>query len=138
MRRPQAKPALQPPGDGPVWEDVSKFIPRRGEAGVRAHSRDESGADIVAYDERGHLVGVLSLIFTDDELPSSTIAGQWVVVRDDARRRGWASKLYQYAHSVGIEVESGSDLSLSSGDMTRDGYDFMIGRRAKRSSVQRG
>ena len=50
------------------------------------------------------------------------------------RRRGYATRLYEALESAGIDIELGSDASMKMGTMTRLGYAFMVGRRAKRGS----
>ena len=124
------EPGLYPQADGPLWEDVSKFIRRRGDPGVHLVESDEEGATIVAYNSSRQLVGVL-LVEMSDIVPGE-IAGIWVVVRPDSRRRGWGSRMYQCAIEAGIDIEAGSDFMLTDGTMTPDGYDFQVGRRAKR------
>jgi len=124
-----AEPELYPQTDGPLWEDVSKFIRRHGDPGVRLDETDEVGTTVVAYNSFRELVGVL--LVTMNYTIADEIAGIWVVVRPDSRRAGWGTRMYQCAIEAGIDIEAGSDLMLADGTMTPDGYDFQRGRRAK-------
>ena len=120
---------LYPQSEGPYWDEVPRYFPRRGQPGLHVVRRQADYLALGAYDEQGALVAVLT--FGLDQNFAQPIDTIWLVTRPQARRQGWATKLYRFAAELGFEMEAASDGSLERGEMTPDGYDFMVGRRAK-------
>lgn len=59
-----------------------------------------SAKNIAAYDESGVLVGILSVS------TSAPVGAFKIVVRPDARRQGWGSKLLNKAEEIGLDMVS--------------------------------
>jgi hypothetical protein len=122
--------SLYPQSEGPYWDEVPKYFPRKGKPGLRLVRQKPDYVGMAAYDSAGALVAVLT--FGLDYAFAQPIDTIWLVTRPEARRAGWATKLYAFAQDQGFDMEAASDGSLERGELTPDGYDFMIGRRAKR------
>jgi hypothetical protein len=123
---------LYPQSEGPFWDEVPGRIPDHGDPGVRTVSGRQDQVDIAAYDGDRSLVAVLS--FGVDRSFAQPVSPVWVITRPDALRRGWATRLYAHAERLGFDMEAASDDSLADSLMTPDGYDFMLGRRARRGT----
>lgn len=124
-----SRPVLYPQSDGPWWDEVPAEIPERGMPGVRAVIERDDYVAIAGYEGSGELVAVLT--FGLDRSRAQPISGTWTVTRPDARRRGWATRLYALATSLGYDMEAAEEDDLVDALLTPDGYDFMVGRRAK-------
>ena len=58
-----------------------------------------SSDDLIAYDNKGKIVGVLSMSNQGDDKGAFKIS-----VREDAKRKGWGSKLLDKAEQSGIDI----------------------------------
>lgn len=111
----------------PLWKQFRTYGPGRPGVTQVTHSdwviRCELGC--VVGGARVHVVDVPDLLVSID-----------VAIDPRYRRRGYATRLYQALEAAGIDVEAGSDSSMRYGTMTRLGYAFMVGRRAKKARRQ--
>jgi len=72
--------------------------------------------DVVAYDEKGNIIGVFSISTTDP------IGAFKITVREDAQRKGWGMKLLDYAEKHGIDIVS----NLENNRFTASGRALLI------------
>jgi len=120
--------------EGPHWDELPEYYRAVGEPGIRLIHEKTDHVGIAAYDEEHALVGVLD--FSLNFKYAQPIEQVWLITRPDARRRGWATRLYKFAQSCGFDMEAASDGSLINGLLTPDGYDFMVGRRRKSPALK--
>ncbi len=85
-------------------------------------------ASFAAYDAEGFVGGLY--VFAQTGKPPELS----VVIRPNARKRGWGTKLYALATSRGIDIEAGSARALKDEEMTKEGYAFMQARKRRRAA----
>jgi len=94
------------------FDDESKKYPQKGKPnslvsstsrGTLTGKRKWEAHDVVAYDNKGKIVGVLSVL-TKSEADEESVGAFKIVVRDDARIKGWATKLLDRAEEDGIDM----------------------------------
>jgi hypothetical protein len=94
------------------FDDESRKYPQKGKPnslvsstsrGTLTGKRKWEAHDIVAYDNKGKIVGVLSIL-TKSEADEESVGAFKIVVRDDARMKGWATKLLDRAEEDGIDM----------------------------------
>lgn len=133
--RTKAAPAKESKLSTPeFWRSETEGYPKKGKPGMEFSQDDPtnpSTVTIIARDDKGHVVGVLRMD-TDvgdladeiayfragggaDALDASKkiIVDRTVLVRPDARRSGWATRMYDFAEANGFDVKSYSGLSTS-------------------------
>jgi GNAT superfamily N-acetyltransferase len=92
----------------------------------------ETASDWVIRSDLGCVVGGARVHV--EALPEPLVSID-VAIAPRHRRRGYATRLYEALVAAGIDVEAGSDTSLRYGTMTKLGYAFMVGRRAKKARL---
>jgi hypothetical protein len=113
-----------PEEEAPQWSVLSSWAPRTGDPGAIGEETPGSmtlGRLFVARDSEGAPAGILYV-----EQENGQASGLIVIVREDLRRRGIATALYDTAAGAGIEVEA---LSGATG-LTIDGQLFRNARLA--------
>lgn len=101
------------------WVKQTAKYPKKGSPGMETVKGDD-GVTIIARDADGSLVGVLRMSddagdFADeiaygrqsgDITAEDVITDREVLVRPDARRQGWASRMYDYAEAQGYDIRT--------------------------------
>lgn len=124
-----SEPEFCPSSPEELWDEVpGKEREERRAPGLYINNEqfdpDEGirNASYLAFDEAGLVAG----LYLFQQAPAAP--EQSIVVRPDARRRGWGSKLYALAAERGWDIEAGSGAALQRGEMTAEGYAFMRSR----------
>lgn len=107
----------------PLWRQFRSYGP--GRLGVT----QETDSDWVVRTALGCVAGGARVYV--EHVPELLVSID-VAVDPRYRRRGYATRLYEALEAAGVDVEAGSDASIRYRTMTRLGYAFMVGRRAKK------
>lgn len=124
MPRPLAHALIDDNRWDPLWRRFRTYGP--GPPGVT----QETDSDWVIRSEAGCVVGGARVHV--EHVPEPLVSID-VAIDPRYRRRGYATRLYEALEAAGLPVEQGSHASMRYGTMTRLGYAFMVGRRAKKA-----